>query len=75
MTSEPKLLSIGGLPIQIHGLSTLRPLAPITVLFLLHGRLQDLSLFNESISSLNLPALNSRDNLQRQLYLPQGERY
>jgi hypothetical protein len=67
MTTEAKVFSIGGLQITIHGLSTLGPSSPVTVLFLLHGRLHDSSMFLPSITAFNLPALNARENLQRQL--------
>jgi len=71
MTTEVKVFSIGGLQIDIHGLSTLGPSSLVTVLFLLHGRLGDSSMFLPAITALSLPELNARDNLQRQLYSPQ----
>ena len=68
MTTETKVFSIGGLQINIHGLSSLSQLTPVTILFLLHGRLHDSSMFFPAITAFNLPALNCQNNLQRQLY-------
>jgi hypothetical protein len=66
-TTERKQISIGGLKLDIYGLSTLHPQSGISVLFLLHGRLRDSSSFDETISWLDLPALNARDDFRRQL--------
>jgi predicted esterase len=68
MSSRATTYNIGGLEVHVYGLSTLRPKAPVTVLFLLHGRGHDHTSFAPLISGFNLPSLNAQ--AERQLYPP-----
>jgi hypothetical protein len=64
-----KLFNISGLQVHIHGLDTLRPDIPVTVLFLLHGRLGSQADFSDGSSLGDLSRVNERPNLKRQLCL------
>ena len=61
---------VGGLNVYIHGLSTLQPEIPVTVLFLLHGRLGSHTDFGNSgsLEEHRLRCVNTRENLKQQLY-------
>jgi hypothetical protein len=65
--SEPTLYSIGGLRVHIHGLSTLIKTVPVTVLFLIHGRLGSEADFLCFVTILDIPTLNARPDRKRQL--------
>ena len=69
MILDEKKYAIGGLPVHIHGLSTLSKSTPIAILFLLHGRGGTKEDFDEAIGNINLPALNSRENVKTELHV------
>src|SRR5579871_1065821 len=70
MAVSDKVLVIGGLRVYIHGFTTLQPGKPITVLFLLHGRLGAHTDFGNggTLSEHRFFEKNTRPDLKQQLY-------
>jgi hypothetical protein len=60
---------IGGLHVHIHGLSTLKPGKPVTVVFLMHGRMgSHIDFINTgTLPESELSEKNSRPELKQQL--------